>query len=696
MFLQKQTKSKKKQEVTHDEPCPDDGPSHDENEMFDSEKTETLSCPSQKLWLSSQEADSESDCERNEENVDASIDNEPFDSTERSCDINKEISLLRVKCGDKFKDGSLITDVDKFKELCFEAGATKLFNTIVETMRTDRQSEKRKELNEKRAMTIICTMMYGQSQQANWYQVALARTLKGLGVSNRGIETLRNIGVAAHPITVSNTTKRISLTHLDSVNKFFETAAKERSMVAIFIDDYHNIHTHHRPSTTVQTQVVHMATLLVKSFPNVRAIESRDYGNHDSMPANVDVLQPLLTKSSNKLSQTYVEIMPDWLQAKYFDPESQRNRLLAHDYQQHQILGMRSMENCKLVDCVELPLKSYENFRSALQVLLDNGLSLYMSDFVVPLIGDWPCQFYVRQVVYHENIHNLVPFIGPLHISLNARENVLLKFHGFFSDMYAFLFGGKRKLARKPKPWRISLLLEVCYGGWLLVRDAVLSVFAKSKDIEFLSLITLLDTYIPLCLSIYAVTFRDNKADLYYDSLVRCWIMFLMFRRRHYDKALLIALSNMEYWKGIGHPLAETITSSLVGFDEYPVENFHSVLRSRTRETDSAERVNLMAREIDARKHELHNFQLTFVPKIKHNFSHKNVKILQVKAAEFLKAKMKKIVDMPGQAKQVKNPKKGQRVVKWKLPSVFGDTIVTNDVLPLGYLCHESAPDPAR
>ena len=143
--------------------------------------------------------------------------------------------------------------------------------------------------------------------------------------------------------------------------------------------------------------------------------------------------------------------MLDWLQAKYFDPESQRNRLLAHDYQQHQILGMRSMENWKLVDCVELPLKSYENFRSALQVLLDNGLALYMSDFVVPLIGDRPCQFYVRQAVYHESIHDLVPFIGPLHISLNARENVVLKFHGFFLRYVCFPVWGKAETCQKIK-----------------------------------------------------------------------------------------------------------------------------------------------------------------------------------------------------------------------------------------------------
>ncbi len=51
---------------------------------------------------------------------------------------------------------------------------------------------------------------------------------------------------------------------------------------------------------------------------------------------------------------------------------------------------------------------------------------------------------------------------------------------------------------------------------------------------------------------------------------------------------------------------------------------------------------------------------------------------------------------MPGQAQQLKVPKKGQRVSKWKLPNIFGQQVVTNDVLPLGYLCHESAPNPSR
>ena len=47
----------------------------------------------------------------------------------------------------------------------------------------------------------------------------------------------------------------------------------------------------------------------------------------------------------------------------------------------------------------------------------------------------------------------------------------------------------KKTFAKKTKPWRISLLLEVLYGSWLIVRDAILSVFGVSKDIQFLTLL---------------------------------------------------------------------------------------------------------------------------------------------------------------------------------------------------------------
>ena len=698
----------------------------------DSERTDTLSCPSQKLWISSQESDElpcpsasgsmeyqesteelkkykiyYNELQREveiDENDNVIIDRESFEAllgkANKMCDLNQELTLLRSKCLQKFgKWGKPITDPGKFKNLCIEAGSLKLYNTITEAVKNDRQSEQRQILNERRAISIIYMMMYGQSQQANWFQVATARTVKGLGASSRGIETLRNMGLATHPLTALNVSKKMSLSHHESVNNFFKDAISNKHLVVIFIDDYHNIHTNHRPTDIAQTQPIHMATLLLKSFQNIQAVYSAGPDDQAPEPAINGLLSNLIDKNLSKLAKSYVEVMPDWLQAKFFDPESQRYRLLAHDYQQHEILTMRSMEECKLVDCVELPLKSIDDFQSALNITLESGMNLYLDQFVVPIIGDWPCQFYVRQIVYLEGIHNLIPFIGPLHISLNARESILLKFHKVFSDLYAFLFRTKKPLAKKPKPWRISFLLEVLYGGWLLVRDAIMSVFVTSKDVQYLVLLNLLDSYVPLSLSIYSVVFKNNMAELYYESLLRCWVMFLMYQRRHYNKAPLIALSNFEYWKSIDHPLVSTLLSYVCVFDEYPVENFHSVLRAHTRVTDTPEMISLAAKEIDAQKDELHDFKSTFVPVRKQNFTHKNIELLKIKAAEFLAKKFKLIFEKPNEGKLVKAPtkKSKSRVTKWHLPDIFGDDqLVTNDVLPLGFLCHEFSPDPNK
>ena len=83
-------------------------------------------------------------------------------------------------------------------------------------------------------------------------------------------------------------------------------------------------------------------------------------------------------------------------------------------------------------------------------------------------------------------------------------------------------------------------------------------------------------------------------------------------------------------------PILRAISSSLSAFDEYPVENFHSLIRARTKETDDSKKINLAAREIDARKHELHNFHTTFVPSKKYAYSKKTIQALKLRAAEFV------------------------------------------------------------
>ena len=241
--------------------------------LHDSEATETLSSPSQKYWTSSQESEVCSPqvdppplvphkvcCEQLgeergiDENGNVVLERSFFERilekvSEKPCNLKEELQMIRLECNRRFgRDGNPLTDPNEFKELCHTAGAQKIFDVIFDAMSTERQSDNRNMLNEKRVVLIIYIMMFGQSQAANWLQVANTRILKGLGLTSRGVETLRNIGLATHPSTISNCCKKISSAHLESVRTFFEDALDNEYgidneyMVIVFIDDYHNIH----------------------------------------------------------------------------------------------------------------------------------------------------------------------------------------------------------------------------------------------------------------------------------------------------------------------------------------------------------------------------------------------------------------------------------------------------------------------
>ncbi len=240
--------------------------------------------------------------------------------------------------------------------------------------------------------------------------------------------------------------------------------------------------------------------------------------------------------------------------------------------------------------------------------------------------------------------------------------------------------------------------LQICTQ---IVRDVIFSVFDKCKDIEYLTLVNLLDNYVPLVLSIYSIVFKCNNYiyELYCKSLFHCWIMCVVFRRRHYNKALLVTLSLFQHWQENSYTMFETVRQYLVALDEYPVENFHSVLRGRTKDTDTAEQIAFKAKEIDACKHELHSFKSTFVPERKFNFSSKKINSLKAKAAhvQFLASKFKSLNDHPNMATQLPRVRRQPKhLTKWKLPNLFGERIVNNQVLPLGFTAVEQAPNPTR
>ena len=184
-----------------------------------------------------------------------------------------------------------------------------------------------------------------------------------------------------------------TLVQSDTVESFIDSAIENEHLLLFFIDDYHNIHTQHRPEEKAQTQATHMTTFLLKVFPEVKAI-SKNVDLHPKTPVTIPELKVLWSNNMDNLSKTYAETMPDWVVAKYFDPETERQRLLVHDCQQTENPQMRSMNNTKLVDSLELPLKSCDNVMTAVKKMLSSGLEIYLNKFVAPFVGDCPtCLF---------------------------------------------------------------------------------------------------------------------------------------------------------------------------------------------------------------------------------------------------------------------------------------------------------------
>ncbi|PFX18854.1 hypothetical protein AWC38_SpisGene16764 [Stylophora pistillata] len=298
------------------------------------------------------------------------------------------------------------------------------------------------------------------------------------------------------------------------------------------------IHTKRRPQKEKLSEAKTMCTLVVKAFKDIQAVPATHaLCTHDQNGIDIESCIQLITAASSMhdISNSYASVMPDWLTKAFFNPELERHRLNIHQYcDSENVRMMRKMDDLHLLDFVELRLKSKGDFDTAYDVAMSTGLAAYLKKFTVFQPGDWPSQFYCRQIIYESlkkfvsshpgfsdippqqefipsdhssysfpmtsgttdnllnnslpqetsqpSILSIVPTIGPLHISLNSREHIVNSYHPFFKKIYETIFP-RSKLADNPKPWRVSLILEIVYGGWTLIPHNVMAKFSRFKDV---------------------------------------------------------------------------------------------------------------------------------------------------------------------------------------------------------------------
>ena len=526
----------------------------------------------------------------------------------------------------------------------------------------------------KKGLSFLCHFLAGiGNKKISSLKKDIALFLNHSGTSDNSIDALANMQVSSTSRENRREKNIISAIHRENVAKDLKTY--QNTAIIANIDDYHNIHGLRIPKTTSTSSVAHMTTVLAIPLPAVHAIPKKIGQNIDGKEGCVH--NPLIVDCESLISQIesrYMGLLSKSFNdrfAKKFAPfdDDLIDNLTVHCYDADIHEKQKEWQLCDtfLIDLINLNLHSTEEYIKAMQTFASfPEFEEYLRLNVIPLVADWPGQIHPRKAITiqqqssRKNMHagkipefvsSFIPIMGPLHVSLNSRETVVLLFHSFFNSAYKHVFGTNKTLANKPRPWRINLLLQLMSDGWKTVAPHITDKLEAScsRDVEYLTLKALLDDTIPLVLNFYATIFRSGDWEAYIEACVRVWCLFARFKRKNYNKAPLVFLSDVWYWESIDHPILKVLKDHLVVFNDYPVENFHSLIRRQTQETDTSKQLSNTAHVINYLRHD-NVFRRAFVTTKRYPYSKQDLTGLTNKASIFLLEYFQRSKTMSGRA----------------------------------------------
>ncbi|PKY47358.1 hypothetical protein RhiirA4_522312 [Rhizophagus irregularis] len=565
-----------------------------------------------------------------------------------------------------------IYDPDKFKNM-LEMGDVDLigfFDELYQGTNPNTKSDKTNNDNKKKLVSLCYFLSSINNKYINGIKADIGSYLETSGASASSIDTLANIGLSVSKRTVNRQKTLITEDHQYTVNDY--CSQNIENMFILNIDDYHNIHRRNQPTLLKTHDINHFITILLNSNPDIPKIPYYSSNNipiHN--PKGVDfklIINYINVNFMSKLGKSYYQRNEMWKQ--YLSDDSYENKL--------EFLNVHNYDG---------RVQNQQELRSMKNIFEKIEQEVYLNNFVIPTICDWPGQVNLRRAITlrlnkKENsgispqILSIIPMIGPLHISLNSREILFQKYHFFFEMIYHELFGGNKILAQKPKPRLIDLILNLTFYGWKNIRNLIINRFRNIKDVEYLMMIDLLDNSLPLTLDIYTKLFKCGFFEGYLESIVKIWILFQRLHRHNYNKAPLIFLSDVFYWTLNDHPILDILKNNLPIFNDYFVENFHSSLRYQTAESNTDKQIIQKAKTIDIERND-DGFKNTFVNTRNTKFSKVKLISLEKKVSLFLLSLFDKIYHNIGKSSNNNNS-------VFELPS-FSNRNVNVELLPLAW-----------
>ena len=141
------------------------------------------------------------------------------------------------------------------------------------------------------------------------------------------------------------------------------------------------------------------------------------------------------------------------------------------------------------------------------------------------------------------------------------------------------------------------------------------------------------------------------------------------------------------HWGKHAPQLYNILRNYIAIFDEYPVENTHSILRSQTKGSDSADELRKRAKSIFQSKGKQSDRSFFTTPR-QFSFSHDQLRLLKVRCAQALSSMFIKISQSPRQSQFSSNNSCNTSVPTHViLPTMSPNKNMKMTVLPLGYRC---------
>src|SRR5688572_24525049 len=592
-------------------------------------------------------------------------------------EFNEKIKLLSQVLYQRQRQLNLDIELDpeKFKDM-IEKHDMKLkgfFDELVDIFLPSNRSTHTID-NAKKSLVGFCYLLTGlRNKFNNSLQLEIGLYLFSCGATTECIDVMSRLGISVSYKSVDRYKKKITSGHLPKINQYFEE--NKNKLFCFNIDDYHSIHSFRQPNTTTLSTAHHMATCVSKTIKDSIAISADGNGVPIHNPENIEDwrINDHLIKYINSLSNSYNLVKLNWLKnnVNTFKQFDRIELLRVHSYDDaiEERQEDRSMMDCYLINIKEQNLKSLDDYLNALKMITDiPSLNNYLQYNVIPIVADFPGQLFIRRAItllrkqknnpstqIPEIVNNFIPILGPLHVSLNMREDIILVHWHFFERMFKSVFGKNKKLAKRPKPTRINLLLELASSGWKEIAKDIFHKFGPlCKDVEFQTLIDLLDNLIPAALDVYSIIFRSGSCDQYVDTIFRLWTFALRWERKNYNKIPLAFLSDYFYWKDNNHPFLEAIQSHLVNFNDYYVENWHSRIRRSTTSHHSSDAIISQAFILDSNELTLFNSFRKFKS---YPYKESTLNYLKYKSSLFLIDYFHQIYQNLGKSKKINNRK---------------------------------------